>query len=292
MNVAVLGLGFMGVTHLDAWQRVPEANVAAVMSSNMRKLFGDLRGVRGNLSLDTDAIRFDHARKFTAIADVLAAEDIDAVDICLPSHLHAETAIAAFQAGKHVFLEKPMALNWRDTQAIIETGDDHDRKLMVGHVLRYMPPYRRLPELLRGQHVKRAVFRRECGTPEWIDVETSGGEVMDLLIHDLDICISLWGLPTHMTANELHYSGIGPVRIEGGWREDPDYPFSMSYEIETDAGTYSWKLGEGEPIGDPYTAELAAFTHYVHHGGAHPNPPSESALAVRLAEQMRRARNV
>lgn len=71
---------------------------------------------------------------------VLNSKDVEAVDICLPHHLHAEVAIAAAEAGKHVLVEKPMACSMEQCQAMVTAAERADVILMVAQVQRYMPP--------------------------------------------------------------------------------------------------------------------------------------------------------
>src|SRR5512134_3954641 len=109
INVAVVGLGYMGATHLKAWKHAPDARVAAVVSSDAKKLTGDLTGVSGNLGDGGgEMMDFSQLRKYRSLEEALGDSEIDAVDICLPTDQHSPSAIAALRAGKHVLLEKPM----------------------------------------------------------------------------------------------------------------------------------------------------------------------------------------
>ena len=84
MRIAVLGLGFMGSTHVKAWRRIAEAKLAAVYSSDEQKLSGDLSAIEGNLGTKGEAFDFTAVRKYHDIPELLNDPDIDAVDICLP----------------------------------------------------------------------------------------------------------------------------------------------------------------------------------------------------------------
>src|SRR5579872_6966932 len=111
MKFAVVGLGFMGSTHLKAMRGLPGVELAAVYSSDERKLAGDLTAIQGNLGGPGERLDFSNVGKYREIEALLADVAIDAVDICLPTDLHELAAIEALRAGKHVLVEKPMALD-------------------------------------------------------------------------------------------------------------------------------------------------------------------------------------
>src|SRR3954453_1690525 len=95
VRVAVVGLGFMGGMHVAALQSVPAAQVVAVYSRDERKISGDLTAVGGNLSGAGGAYDFSSLKKCRNLEEVLNDPEIDALDICLPTNLHAEVAVAA-----------------------------------------------------------------------------------------------------------------------------------------------------------------------------------------------------
>jgi predicted dehydrogenase len=146
MRIAVLGLGFMGSTHLKAWRNVPGAELAAVYSNDERKLSGDLSQIEGNFGGKGLTLDFANVRKYRDTTDLFADPDIDAVDICLPTHLHYATALAALRAGKHVLVEKPIALDGNSTDELVREGKTSGLTLMAGQVLRFIPAYRGLAE--------------------------------------------------------------------------------------------------------------------------------------------------
>src|SRR3982750_3798258 len=107
MRIGVLGLGFMGTTHLKAWRNVPEAEIVAVCSDEPKKLTGDLSEVQGNLGDSGDQqFDFSNVAKYSNTDELLADSNVEAVDICLPTHLHSDVAISALRAGKHTLVEK------------------------------------------------------------------------------------------------------------------------------------------------------------------------------------------
>ncbi len=148
MKLAVLGLGFMGSTHLKALRSVPGATLAAVFSHDDRKISGDLSAVQGNLGGPGERFDFSAVAQYRELDALLADPAIDAVDICLPTDLHEPVAVAALRAGKHVLVEKPMALDGAAAERMIDEATHQGRILMTAQVLRFMGPYLALEEAL------------------------------------------------------------------------------------------------------------------------------------------------
>ena len=328
MRIAVIGLGFMGSTHLRAWQNVADAQLAAVYSADEHKLTGDLSQVQGNLGGSTGKLDFTSVKKYRDIDALLADGEIDAVDVCLPTYLHAPVAIKALQAGKHVLVEKPMALTGKLADDIVAEGKKSGRILMAAQVLRFLPSYRALYDALRSGKfgaTRSAFLRRRCAAPSWNqwlgDASKSGGGVFDLLIHDVDMCLALFGKPTAVSATgyedlaggvdtiaaTLHYDSVPSVVVTGGWHHKTGYPFSMEYTVVTNGGTFEYSSmrgndvtlygADGESSGvkisdeDGFEAELRYFVSCCKTGKSPAFcPPEESADAVKLSLLMVEAR--
>jgi predicted dehydrogenase len=323
MRIAVIGLGFMGSTHLKAWKNVSEAELFAVVSHDEKKLAGDLSDIQGNIGGPGEKMDFSRVRKYHTSEEALADREIEAVDICLPTDQHATAVLAALRAGKHVLVEKPMALDGAGADAILAEARKSGRVLMAGQVLRFIGAYRETAERVKSGTlglVRSALFRRRCAAPAWskwlADPARSGGGVFDLLIHDVDYCVHLLGKPEYVSAAgfenmahgidvitaQFHYSAIGSVMITGGWHHPKSYPFSMEFTVVADEGTLDYS-SEGRPLAlygangekqlvdaaetDLFTEELKYFTDCVTHG-KRPElcPPEESVLAVKLTRLM------
>jgi predicted dehydrogenase len=326
MRVAVLGLGFMGATHVSAWKQVPGVTLGAVMSSDERKLAGDLTAIEGNLGNSGERFDFSEVTKYRSVNEALADATIDAVDICLPTDLHASTAVEALRAGKHVLVEKPIALSFGEANAVIAEAEARGKILMAGQVLRFAPAYAGLADRLRtAGPIRSGFFRRRCAAPAWskwlADASRSGGGVFDLLIHDADYCISLWGMPQTVRATgyedlsagidvvnaELNYPGQGPIVISGGWHHPKSYPFSMEFTVVAENATFEWPFGAPDlreyradgtfashvlPEGDLFAAELRYFAECAM-ANRQPElcPPAESAQSVALMRAILESRS-
>jgi predicted dehydrogenase len=328
MKIGVVGLGFMGSTHLKALRNVPQAGLHAVVSGDPRKLEGDLSGIQGNIGGPGERFDFTGVRKYRTWQEAVADPELEALDICLPTHLHAEVAIAALGAGKHVLVEKPMALDGAAADAMVAAARDSGRVLMTAHVLRFWPDYVALADAIRSGGVgpvRAAIFRRRCAAPGWSawlgNKQASGGGVFDLLIHDVDFCLDLFGAPEAVSAvgyedlgrgmdwitAQLHYAGIGGVVISGGWHHPGAFPFSMEYSVVAEGGTIEYSSALGPPAlyrpgadketlpvdgRDGYEAELAYFVDCCLQGRRPERcPPEQSAAAVKLTRLMVEARD-
>jgi predicted dehydrogenase len=297
------------------------------MDLDETRLSGDLSSIQGNLGGPGAKMDFSAVRKYRSVEDILSDRDLEAVDICLPTFLHADVAIRALRTGKHVFCEKPMALDGEDADAMIFEAERSGRVLMVAQVLRFFPAYRELSRLARsgalGQ-VRSALFRRRTAVPSWgpweMDKQKSGGGIFDLLIHDVDQSLHLFGVPETISSTgyenmtngvdtisaEFHYPGIGQVTITGGWFHRGEYPFSMEFTVAGDRGvveyssagrpvTVYWADGRRETLQpeerDGYEAEAAYFLDCCR-AGSRPAEclPQESSLAVKLTKLMVEAR--
>lgn len=323
MKIAVFGLGFMGSTHLKALKNIPQAQLVAVMSNVEKQLTGDLSDIQGNIGGPGEKLDFSRVRKYRTTEEALRDPEIEAVDICLPTHMHADAAFEAIRAGKHVLVEKPMALDGVTCDRLIAEAARTGRTFMAAQVCRFLPMYRAAVETIQCGRLgpaRAAIFRRRCAAPFWSqwlgNAEQSGGGVFDLLIHDVDIMLQAFGMPTAVRATgyedmprgidwilaDFEYPGIGAVAISGGWHHPKSYPFSMEFTVVADGGTLEFNSA-GRPLTlyradgaeealpapdvDGYQAELEYFLQCAK-TGAKPSfcPPEESAAAVKLALTM------
>lgn len=202
LRVGLVGVGFMGWMHYLAYQRSKRAQLVAFASREPAKRAGDWRGIKGNFGPPGDEIDVGSMRTYENIEALLADEEIDMVDICLPPHLHVDAACAALRAGKHVLCEKPLALNTADCDRILDEAALADRKIMVAQVLPYMGQYGFIYEALQGTEYGRALggyFKRIISPPDWIpdfyEMDRVGGPLVDLHVHDAHFIRIAYGMP-------------------------------------------------------------------------------------------------
>jgi predicted dehydrogenase len=293
----------MGSTHAKAALQLPGVQLTAVCDKDEQCLSGDFSNVRGNSGDVGGKVDFTGVAQHRELANLLADPNVEAVDICLPTGLHERVAIAALRAGKHVLVEKPMALDGAAADRIVAEAETSGRILMTAQVIRFWPEYVALRDtLLNGRlgPLHTAVFRRRCAAPSWGVWETSGA--FDLLIHDVDFTIHLLGLPEAISAygysndkagidilhaHFLYADGVEAL-VTGGWHNRGEYPFSMEFTATFEQDTMEFSTASGLGVlksapGAAYAAEIAHFAESCD-TGRQPAlcPPRESAQAIKL----------
>jgi predicted dehydrogenase len=230
---------------------------------------------------------------------------VDAVDICSPTNVHAEQAIAALGAGKHVLCEKPIALSVADGERMVAAASAAGTVFLVAHVLRFWPEYRVVQRLIAAGDLgapRAAVSWRlnaPClHRPWYYRPEQSGGAVVDLLIHDLDLYHWLFGPLGHVQAQGrrddagawqhvqalLGYPGGVLATAEASFLMPVDYPPTFLLRVDLEGGCleYSNRAAPGRtlallrpgaeiaypalPPEDGITAEIAYFAACVREG--------------------------
>jgi predicted dehydrogenase len=319
VRVGVAGLGFMGQTHVSCYRRCAGAELVAVSDRNAGKSRGEAV-VKGNIETGGE-LDLRGVRTTQRVEELIAASDIDVIDLCLPTPQHATLAIAALNAGKHVFCEKPMALRLEECDAMIEAARANGKFLFVGHCLRFWPQYVAAAEIIRRGDLGRiryARFHRAGGAPLWsrwlCDGEQSGGVVLDMHIHDVDTALWWFGEPASVEAHGVieaglplqvdakwRYEGGGPlVQLHGGW--DPNRSdFVMGFEVMGEKASLSWNSGDAEPlkyhqagkIDKLEVEEISAYQSEINYlidciaSGTKPErvTPESSRLAVQIARE-------
>jgi len=177
LNVGVIGVGSMGQNHARVYSEI--ANLVGIADKNKEN--GQKVADRFKIKCYTDYIEF------------LKLPELDAVSIATPSSTHSEVAMAALKAGKHILVEKPLALKIDDARELVETAREYGLTLAVGHVERYNPVVEVTKKILdSGQFgdLITVTSRRVSSFPARIK---DAGVIMDLGIHDIDIVRFLIG---------------------------------------------------------------------------------------------------
>lgn len=205
IRIGIAGIGFMGKTHFDAWKLVNGGKVSAISTRNEKKLAGDWSAVRGNFGGTGSQVDLSDIEGFRSLDDMIASPNVDVIDICLTTPMHVDTAIKAMEAGKHVIVEKPIALTVAEADRVIDASKSTGQRLFVGQVLRFMPEWAYIKSLMEsGEYgtLNGLNIQRVISVPDWSDemsdLAANGGPLIDLHIHDTDFVTYLLGRPSHV----------------------------------------------------------------------------------------------
>ena len=262
INVGVIGLGFMGATHVAAFGSAARdglpCRLAAVCDTNPDRLAGKLGG-RGNLDAGGDAAAFDPSlvRGYASADELIADPGVDLVSICTRTDTHVPLAEAAMRAGKHVLLEKPVALTADPVRRLARVAAECGVRCMPAMCMRFWPAWVVLKEAVEsGRHgpAKSARFTRLGSRPTWspfyADNSVSGGALVDLHVHDADFITSLWGRPAHVhsvgtldhVTTSYDYEHVPHVVAEGGWDQHAGFAFTMRYVVNFERATLDFDI--------------------------------------------------
>lgn len=306
--VGIVGIGFMGMIHYLAYQKVRGAKVAAIATRDAKRRAGDWRGIQGNFGPPGEQMDLSAVRKYADWAELLEDPAIDLVDVCLPPAMHAEVAIAALAAGKHVLVEKPITLDAATARRMTQAATRSGKLLMVAHVLPFFAEYAAVRKLVESGKYGALIgghFKRIISDPAWIkdffNPTTVGGPLVDLHIHDAHFIRMLAGMPEAVfstgrmrgevveffTSQFLYGPRNLALTAAGGVIGQQGRSFTHGFEIFLEKATliYDFAVMEGQPTVSMPLTLLAPG------GGAKQVKLSEvDAFAAELTEATRAAR--
>lgn len=264
VRIGIVGIGFMGMIHYLAAQRLSGARVTALCSRDSKKLAGDWRGIRGNFGPPGEQMDLAHLKKYATLDELLADPDIDLIDVCNPTNLHPATACAALRAGKHVLVEKAIALAPGEADEMVAQARRTGKLLMVAHVLPFFPEFAFAAEVVRDGRYGKLVgahFKRVISRPDWSadigDAGKTGGPAVDLHVHDTHFIGLVCGVPgrvfssgviengavQYLTTQYLYGPGGPCVSCSSGAVAMKARAFVHGYEIYLERATLVYESG-------------------------------------------------
>ncbi len=295
IKIAIIGAGFMGQNHADAYNDIKDAEVVAVYDKNEQ--------LAKEFAIKTDCLAFTD---FEEMAEKVA---FDVADICLPTYLHEEYTIRSAQKGKHIFCEKPVTLSVDSLDRMIAETEKAGVKMMVGQVLRFWPEYveakRRYQSKELGElnYVFAARLSEHPAWSSWYRLpQNSGGGLLDLHLHDIDfLCWMLGKVESVYAAGKKNADGCWnfvnstlrfpsgiSASAQGVIEMEKGYPFTMELRLAGSNQTYEYAMRSGANLEnressqrrtavyekgkiielpveerDPYTIELEHFVQCI-----------------------------
>lgn len=246
LKVGLVGGGGISGAHIAAWKVMDEAELVALC---------DVRSERMD--------QYPEQRHYIDFDEMLEKEELDIVDICLPTYLHADFAVKAMEQGIHVLCEKPLSLNSEDVDRVYSTAQRMHVNFMVAQVLRFWPEYMLIKELYDTHKYGRLLsgyMGRLNHTPGWSwdnwmkDQNRSGLVTFDLHIHDLDFIVYAFGKPENVKSNRVRRPEQDCVNVvyefpdfyietEAAWYAGA-FPFSAKYRFQFEKAVVSFENGK------------------------------------------------
>jgi predicted dehydrogenase len=287
MKVGIAGVGFMGTVHAEAWAAT-DAELMGCCAETAQEAAGLARTYRTHVYPD-----------YATLLDA-----VDVIDICTPTHLHHEMVLQAAAAGRHIVCEKPLARTVEQAQEMIRVCRAAGVKLFVAHVVRFFPEYAlakaQIDQGKIGQpavvRLSRGSYRPKKPSGNWfLDVEKSGGMMLDLMIHDFDFARWISGEVESVYARNvstahpdaateygiaiLRHTGGALSHVIGAWAYPPP-TFRTSFEIAGDGGLIEWSSDSTAPINLLLRKENAAAPDV----GLPGSPVAESPYTTQIKE--------
>ncbi len=264
IRIGIVGIGFMGRIHFLAGQRLRNAKVTAICSRDPKKLAGDWTSTRGNFGPEPGHFDLTNIKRYDCLETLLTDPDIDLIDVCNTTVHHEATAIAALRAGKHVIVEKAIALSPEGADRMLAAAREAGKLLMVAHVLPFFPEFAFAADAVRSGRFGRLLgghFKRVISKPDWSaemgDAAATGGPAVDLHIHDTHFIGLLAGVPkqvfsngvldngtvTYLTTQYLYGLGGPALSCSSGAEAMKARPFVHGFELYLERATVTYESG-------------------------------------------------
>ncbi len=305
LRVGICGAGFIAQAHAHGYASLPDmATVTTIVDPRLEHA-------------ERLAEKFG-ARASADFADLLSS-NIDAISLCTPTPTHAELAIAALRAGKHVLCEKPIARSVAEAETMIAAAEETGRTLMIGQIVRYEADHCRAREIVAKGEIGELRMASQSITgpfPDWsaggwfADAAQSGGPVLDLGIHSFDFLNWLFASPvTRVSAVgaqcgtafhghalvTLRFQNGGMAQVESSWSHPKGQGLLARTELMGTQGRIAWDYDGIAPVqviretrqghlftGDVWTAEVEAFLRAAQSGAASPIPGTVGLAALKV----------
>ncbi|MCS7223675.1 MAG: Gfo/Idh/MocA family oxidoreductase, partial [Armatimonadetes bacterium] len=215
LRVALIGAGGIAQAHLEAYQKVPEATVVAVV---------DIVEERARRTAE----RWNIPKWFTDYRQALKENEVEAVDICTPHNVHAPPALEALKSGRSVLVEKPMTARLADAVQMVRLARQKNLTLFCGIASRWSPYVQQVKAFLQEKplgdlyYAEMVVHRRRgIPGPTFTRKDTAGGgAVLDIGVYAVDTLLFYLGFPKPLTCTATigGYLGTNPEAVvKNGW---------------------------------------------------------------------------
>lgn len=321
LRVGIWGCGGISAQHRRAYQKLEEAGVpvklVALCDINPENFNREIK-INTSSITDEPLIRVDNC--YTDIDEMLEKENLDLVDICLPTFLHKDAVIKALAKDINVLVEKPMASTEEECEEMIAAAHKSKGQLMVGHLVRFYESTAYLKNIVdSGKYGKLVAgdFTRLSALPAWRIkkgkeyTNRADGVIFDMHLHDIDLVQYIFGIPKQISAvssGKISYCDSvittfvyddAFVTVRGDWGYPQSFPFKALWRVKLDEATiYCDQTGkvtlyedEGSTTLDQIHVnggiyeEIEYFVNLLLNGGKNEiNPPESTLETIKLID--------
>jgi predicted dehydrogenase len=249
LKVGLIGVGGISGAHIPGWLTLPDVELVALCDVRPEQME-----------------KYPDIRHYTNFDDMLANEELDILDICLPTFLHVEYSIKAMEKGINVLCEKPISLKIEDVKRVYDVAEKNNVKFMVAHVIRFWREYEFVKSVYESGEYGKLIMgkmNRLSAFPRWSwdnwmrDEARSGFVPYDLHIHDLDFMVYAFGAPKKIDSrrskssdqdyiNVTYDFGDFYINAESSWFAGA-YPFTAQFRFQFEGAVIS-NEGQGLKI--------------------------------------------
>lgn len=238
LKIGLIGCGGIGAVHARCWMLLKdEVQIVAIADKDTERA--------AKYATESGAKIYADGYK------LLENENLDVVDICVPTFLHAEYVIKAMHYVKNIIVEKPICLKEEEAEKILEAQMMTGALVQVAHVVRFTDPYIFLKDIVKSEKYGKVVagmFSRISPRPVWMlghdDIEKTGTMYLDMHIHDVDYIRYLMGEPDEVSSWDVRDEegiiqhiwsafrfGETMLVAEGSWDYPIEFPFSAKFRV-------------------------------------------------------------
>jgi len=285
IGVGLIGCGSIGLHHLKKLLEIESARVVAACDLNPQAL--ETAGHEAGISRNS---------LYGDYGGLLEQSDVDAVVVCLPNRLHSTVTVDALEAGKHVYCEKPMAVNLSEARSMVEAAERSGGKLLIGLQNRFRGDVQALKRHVESGELgdiyyAKCGWLRRSGIPGWGSwftrkKDAGAGPIYDIGVHVLDLTLWLMSNFDPAAAYASSYAKFGPEKrgLSGWGKPEPDGYFDVEdlatalLKMENGASVSfeaSWASHIEKPrsiatlMGDRAGLDLESMTIYTTEDGGH-----------------------
>jgi len=267
LKVGLIGFGFMGRMHFDNYERLMNEGKQVKLVAVCDLAIETLKNAKanGNMATGKEIYDLSNYNLYEQVEDMLANEELDLIDITLPTPLHADLTCDLLGRGYHVICEKPAARTSSDVQRMVDAAQASGKKLLIGQCLRFWPAYEYVKETIESNRFGKALggyfFRGSEAPKGWfLNSELSGGNLLDMHIHDTDMVQWLFGAPKKVStlgknvvsqgrgfdivSTNYFYEDGKVINAQSDWTLEGDHGFDMTFRVNFEKGNIVLKNGE------------------------------------------------